>query len=450
MSLKKSFLIGLCLFLFHSFAHAEVLGVYKTESGTGWLEKSEQGDLILHLEGTYYDMGLQQGNLLKKEVRLSLDCVKGLLHHYDPLVPMSVASAILYEYTYAKEIPYIPLKYQVELRGVAEGAGVDLKTLQSVHGLIFLASCSSVAAWGNATRDGKLYFIRSLDYPLNFVDPKTGVAIQDNSLIVIYKPRGEIPYLTFNWPGFVGSAGGMNAQGVLISVLTNQSKFENPAGLPMIFRVKQVLDKANSVDGAIRLIGAKPFEGGYNFVIAQTKYPQAIAVEMDAREIYIGGWNGPAESNRYHYRGKEYVYEPIPDVVLRTNHPLSSELISHHRGKIERGKKDDSSSSARYRDLRARVLKEYGNLDLETMNQIMRAHYQGMYQGKNDRKYQPTMHQVAYDPATGDFIIAFAKGDPKKSNKFKVSAYNQPYHRYNFYELLQRKPNTEYPEAKSQ
>jgi len=440
MRLKPVLTILAGIFLLPTGARGEVLGIYKTGSGTGWLEKSNQGDLVLHLEGTYYDMGLEQGQLMSKEVRQTFDCVAGLIHHYDPIVPMSWAASLLYKFVYEKEEPYVLPEFKDEMKGLAQGSGAEFKRIAAFHSMIYLASCSVVAAWGKATRDGELYYFRSLDYPLNFVDPKTGIAIQDLSLIIIYKPKDGIPFVTFNWPGFVGSAGGMNAEGIVLGVLTDQSRFENAAGVPVIFRLKQALGQARSLEQAVSILTRKPWEGGYNLVVADAKIPEAAVVEMDAKNVYVGNWNGPAESNHYTFRGKDYSFAPIEDVVWRTNHPLSNHLIVEHKGKIEGSKKDDSSSMARYQDLEKRITRDYGSLDLEKMSQLMRSHYQAMYQGKHDKKYQPTMHQAAYAAKSGDFLISFAHGNPARSDKFKVSSYNQPAHRYNFFELLNRKP----------
>ena len=439
MALKKLLALLVGIIFVQSVAYAETLRVYKAESGTGWLERTGQGDLVLHLDGTWYDMGYEQGKLMSKEIKQTFACVDGLIHHYDPVVPGSWAINLLYKYVYMKEDPYVRQEFKDEMKGVSDGAGVPVKNIAAFHSMIYLASCSVVAAWGKATKDGNLYFFRSLDYPLNFVDPKTGTAIQDLSMMIIYRPKGGVPYISFSWPGFIGTVSGMSSQGMVVGVLTNTSKYEQAAGVPMVFRLKQVLEEATNLDQAIQILSQKPFEGGYNLVAADAKAPDAAVVEINARNVYSGRWNGPAESNHYAYRGKEYSYSPIEDVVMRTNHPLSSELIKDKTGKIEDAK-DDSTSVARYNDLKARISKDYGSLDLEKMNGLMRSHYQAMYQGPKDKKYQPTMHQVAYAPKSGDFIISFAHGNPHKESKFAISAYNKPCHQYNFFQLLNAQP----------
>jgi predicted choloylglycine hydrolase len=439
MWLKKVLTAAVGILFIQALAHAEVIRAYKAESGTGWLEKTSQGDVVLHLEGTWYDMGLEQGKLMSDEIKQTFACVNGLIHHYDPVVPSSWAIDLLHKYVYMKEDPYVLQEFKDEMKGVSDGSGAPLKDIAAFHSMIYLASCSVVAAWGKATRDGSLYYFRSLDYPLNFVDPKTGIAIQDLSMLVVYKPKGGLPFVSFSWPGFIGTVSGMSSQGIVVGVLTDASKHEQAAGVPMVFRLKQVLEQATNLDQATQILSQKPFEGGYNLVAADAKVPDAAVVEINARNVYVGKWNGPAESNHYRYQGKEYSYSPIEDLILRTNHPLSSELIKDKKGKIEAAK-DDSTSVARYNDLKSRISKDYGSLDLDKMNEMMRSHYQAMYQGPKDKKYQPTMHQVVYAPKSGDFIISFAHGNPYKESKFTISAYNKPCHRYNFFQLLNAQP----------
>ena len=208
----------------------------------------------------------------------------------------------------------------------------------------------------------------------------------------------------------------------------------------MSFRLKNTLANARSLDEAVALMTAAPFGGGYNFLVADAKIPDARAIEMDAKTVYIGGWDGPAESNRYIYKGRDYAYAPKEGLLTRTNHPLSAELIANHRGPIEAGAADDCRTARRYRDLRARLLAGYGALDAKGMNAAMRAHYRSMYQGAGDECFPSSTHQMILSPASGDFIIAFADGDPEEEGLFATSAYSRPWHRYNLFELLDREP----------
>lgn len=432
-------LIGLALILvLSSLARAEVLGVYKAPTGTGWLERTDQGDLVLHLAGSYYDMGYEHARLGGEQTQMALRAAKNSLRMQFPWLPFSSAVWLINKYVWEKAAPHVPAEFKEEMRGLSEASGVPLETIQAAHSITYLTSCAGAVAWGPATRDHELYFARSNDVGMT-IDPKTDQAYQDWGMIVIYQPTDGIPYMMISWPGFIGASDGMNTQGIAVGNMSDPSRYETPGGVPMLFRLKQTLAKARALDEALAWMTVKPYEGGYNFLVADGKLPAAKVIEMDARTVYVGGWDGPAESSRYTYEGREYAYEPREDLLTRANHPLSLELIADHQGHIDDAKHGNRITANRYQDLRARLVKDYGRLDLTGMMEIMRAHYSAMTY--NERiTLGGTSHQFSLAPKSGDFLIAFSKGNPLKLGRRAVSAFSQPYHRYNLFELIRRQP----------
>ena len=304
MKINGQLIFSVILAIFFSIGlKAETLRAYQSPSGTGWLEKTGQGDLVLHLEGTWYDMGYEQGKLMTKEAIETMNGVKAYAVGAVPL-PYNTFKSLLYNKVYLKSEPYVPEEFKQELKGLADAGGVSVKDVEALHSLIYIASCSSTAAFGPASKDGNLYQTRSLDFILTFIDPETDTPMQNNSMIVVYKPKDGVPFVSFSWPGMLGSVGGMNAKGISISEMTLPSKYESPAGLSMIWRIKQTLDKAENLDQAITLMTQKPLEGGYNFMVGDGKIPTAVAMEMDARKVYYGGVGGAAENNHYRKWGK--------------------------------------------------------------------------------------------------------------------------------------------------
>lgn len=420
--------------------HAETLRVSQQPTGIGWLERDD-GQLILHLSGSWRDMGRQQGELLKEEVGVTVRAMTGMAHRELGKLPPAAVDAIIFTGLYLPYAPWIPAEMQEEMRGLAETSGQSLNAIRALHALILVNSCSGTAAWGKATRDGELYQTRSLDFGLDIIDPKTNVPIQDYSLVVVYQPQGGVPFVTFSWPGFLGSIGGMNTSGVCLSEMTDSSRLEFPAGAPMIFRMKKTLYAARSLDEAVRIMTRPPFDGGYNFLVGGGNERRAVAIEMDPAGAYVGGWDGKAESSSYRYEGRQFTYTPLEDVLIRTNHPLSLGMVRrHHPGDEIWGPGRKRDSYPRYADLRARAEAGYGTWDLESLFIAQREHYAGLCDGKQDDLCQATIYQAAYAPRSGDFIIGFAHGDPDKLGRYQVSAYSQPYHRYNLSELLVAKP----------
>ena len=324
------------------------------------------------------------------------------------------------------------------MQGIVEESGYPIELIETLHATTYLTSCETAAAWGPATADGSLDFVRSNDVAIA-IDPATGKSYHEMGVIVIYQPLDGIPFMMFSWPGFIGASDGMNAEGIAIGNMSLPSKYETPDGLPMPFRVKQALTRAHNLDEAVEWITKTPLEGGYNFLVADAKIPAAKAVEMDGKNVYVGGWDGPAESNSYDFQGRHYQYEPKPGLLERANHPLSAALVADHTQPFDDGVPHSPWSYQRYADLRARLLGAYGRLDLDSMYEALRQSYREV-----DWEHGPTLggssHQLGFNPATGEFRIAWCKGNPLLLGRRKVSAFNQPVHHYNFFELLKRKP----------
>ena len=257
-------------------------------------------------------------------------------------------------------------------------------------------------------------------------------------MLVVYKPLNEVPYVLVNLPGIIGASGRdergrhSHRQHVL------PSQYETAAGIPMVFRIEQALAKAHNLDQAVALMTAKPLEGGYKFIVADAKIPNAVAMEMNAKNIYIGGWDGKAESNHYTFQGKEYSYKPVQGLIMRANHPLSSEILKDFKGHIDiKGK--NYVTGPRYFDLRERLAKKYGELSLQSMFIQLRESYLAMDYGDKPTQGASTW-QVAFAPKSGDILLAVSHGDPMKMGRHAASAFSQPFNIYNLFQLLSERP----------
>jgi len=389
------------------------------------------------MKGSWYDMGYQHGTLLKEEALAARDAMVATIKR-STWVPFWLAKRYVEWAVADRQRPYIPQAFSEEMRGVADATGVSFDEIRLLHAYSYLSSCSVLAAWGRATASGKLLFVRSND-TFFVVDEEKGQSI--HGLIFVYEPTDGVPFTTVSWPGYVGASDGMNVQGIAVANMTNRSRYETSAGLPMIFRIKQALWKATSLDEARELIMARPFEGGYNFIVADAKIPSALVIEMDAATSYVGGWDGPAESNAYVYRGSRYTYEPTPDLLLRTNHPLSTALIAHHSDPIDPGDDLDCRSGPRYRSLKTRFTQLYGQLTDTLAMEVLRGAYRDMYQGPGDGCFPTTTHQTIFTPHSGQFLVALSRGQAGgKEGAYTASAYHQRWHSFNLFDLLRTAP----------
>ncbi len=275
----------------------------------GRVETIGKGDAkitILYLQGSPHEMGLQHGRLLKDKVKACLRKVmkncyeymgKELLKGQPPEVAKPLADGLMDE-AYKKMEPFIPDEYKEEMKGLAEGSGVPLADIHRVHALpgITENTCSAFAAFGKATKDGSLYQIRVLDYIMNF-------GLQDYPAIIVYKPGKGNAFANIGWIGFTGVVSGMNAQGLAVSEMgygkpgRKQPGIPEPQpketleGFPMIFLLKKVLQHADSVREATKILKEAKGTNYYVYVIGdgitKDKKPQARGYIMTSASCKV-------------------------------------------------------------------------------------------------------------------------------------------------------------------
>ena len=281
-----------------------------------WLKEID-GVKVLYVTGTNYEMGYQHGYLLRNETREDLRAV--------------LKDALLYNMTEQKLLQiwnitknYVPQEYIQELHGLADGAGISFNMVAAAYTALMFwsAQCFGVAAWGNATKDGKLYFFRSLDLPMNMADPITGKKMHDNAILIIRNPKNGYASMIPSIAGSLHGGGGFNSAAMAIGMHTSMTFDYKFNGTPAFFKVMEVLDHAASIDEALGIL-IKNLTSGWTFVVADGKIAKAYAVEITAHHYYFGGWNNSVESTPPFWQ--------IKDVVRRTNFFISPQLAATQR-----------------------------------------------------------------------------------------------------------------------
>src|SRR5436309_14512459 len=179
--------------------------------GAGFLEEVD-GYRVLHVKGTPYEMGYQQGALLKDDIR---ENVRYLFEVKARELKAEVAGIKLID---PKKVilgisntqrKYTPARYYEEMQGVADGAGMKAEDVIIANFIPEMFHCSGFALSGSATKDGTLYHGRILDYGCDW-------RLQDHAVLTIAEPAGKIPFVNVTYAGFIGSVTGMNARQVSI------------------------------------------------------------------------------------------------------------------------------------------------------------------------------------------------------------------------------------------
>ena len=391
------------------------LGV--SPDGKGWLD-DVNGQLVLHLSGTGYEMGYQHGFLLKDEVKRSINAWV-----YDGKESTGNPPSSLMDF-YKSVEPYIPQRFKDEMKGIADGADVPLVDVQAanVKPDFKYFSCRQIACWENATADGNLYYARSLGFPLDNRDHNSGVALQDQSLVMVVKPDGYYPFVNFGWPSVVGSLTGMNSKGIALGINDCKTNDINQKGIPRPLKLRMVLEEASSLSEGLNILRDNNIVG-WLMTLCDGNIPEAYGVEITGSLFYAGPWDDPVE----YYNDPSWTmkYEPLEDTIMRFAHRPRNATIANTMFDDDGTPIGLKPNDERYQS-HADVLKEnYGKIDLNILENMM----------KNNDLNDPVgeeLHQVFLCPSTLDIRVTNAVGSTS-------SKYLGSYH-FNLWELLNETP----------
>ncbi len=236
---------------------------------------------LLVVKGTPYEMGRQHGELIKDQVR---ELSAHLLKSIQASDPKRFTDQALDD-AWAQVAPHTDPRFKEELKGLADGSGVSLKLLQRAHTIPVIAdySCSSIAAWGQATKDGHLYQTRNLDWEM-------GLRVQEFPLIVVYLPDEGIPHVSITFAGCIGANTGMNAEGIVLSEMGDSPGSEYPFdlnGVHFTTLFRNVLYDADGLDQAVDIFKNAKRIKKYHYVVGDGKNGRAVKMLAHAPNLVI-------------------------------------------------------------------------------------------------------------------------------------------------------------------
>jgi hypothetical protein len=236
-------------------------GAAGAPGGGGYRGVVAHGDArlpVVVLGGTPYEMGWHLGRLMNEEIQAFVPvAIKGLAAETSA-TPETLAA------TWAATAAYTDDRLEQELLGLAAGSGLPVTTFQQLHCLPLLMpySCSSIAAWGAATRDGHLYQTRNLDWILRLGAHKVPV-------VLLYLPTAGVAHVVPSFAGFVGAHCGMNAAGLVLTEMGDSPAREMPYALRaphFTTWFRTLLYDAGSLSAALAAFRGLPMTKRYHFV----------------------------------------------------------------------------------------------------------------------------------------------------------------------------------------
>jgi isopenicillin-N N-acyltransferase like protein len=263
------------------------------------LGTTEDGRIrVLTVKGSHYEMGYQQGALLREEVR------ENLLTMYKNAVRTFHTPEIFAE-AYERLRPHIPQRYIDEMHGLAHGAKLPLHVVHAVHALPSLTewggkkelkkivkkmmagdlgtSCSNFSVCSTATKDESHYVVRILDWGLHKISK-----LHEYPLLLVADPDEGIPFVNIGWVGFLGAVSGMNAEGITLGEMGYGSPpNERLSGFPMPFLLRDVLLKSHSLKDVRHVLSEAPGTNSFVFLMSDGKNAEAELYVKDAERFLV-------------------------------------------------------------------------------------------------------------------------------------------------------------------
>ena len=374
--------------------------------GSGALYRCGEQRLLL-LKGSPHEIGRQHGKLLAAEVRLVTEETLAWTERQG-LSPAALQQLL------AQATPFIPRRYEQEMAGLAAGSGVPLARIRLLHAMPSYFHCTGLAAAKTATKDGKLYHLRSLDYAL---DIGTSTRIQNHAVLIVREPEDGLPHAVPSWAGFLGAVTGLNGAGISVGEMGSHCKDEDHRGVPMVFQVQEVLRRATTLAEAVAVFHKGPSTAGYHFVIGSGDERDAAAVEVTRRQFQLFELGDPRENIAPH--------TALPDLVRRSNHFVAEELAKTQRSPYDPRISKQSSWEA-YARMTAFCEERRGQLDTEALIELLRRY----------PREHGCLHQAVM-AGTDRWIWVANAADERKAAC--AGAQNQDFYGYDLRALLARR-----------
>ncbi|MCA9641188.1 MAG: hypothetical protein KC492_10860 [Myxococcales bacterium] len=392
----------------------------RTEFGAAW-HKQVAGLHMLKLKGSFYEMGLQHGTLLKEHipsgpVSYFSEYLEKFLKPLGAAAPMAKRTL---QRTVGRSVErQLPVFAKETLRGLAEGAGLDERRLMDGstmpdamlwvvtqltrfgrpgpavrHRHDLSLGCTSAVAWGAATQDGKLLHARNFDYHGVGTWPK-------HQAVVFHEPEQGMRYVSIAAAGILlGGVTAMNEAGLTLTMhqhmFTDQVRLGGtPVGTvgDIVMRNAENLDEAEAILRAHRPIGCWTYivtDGKRREVLCFEENPaRQVAIRRGAPDTHFGYANvfldaelGATEQNLY----------PSYWRANSGRHARVNQLLEQHSGRINQ-------------ETMAEILADTGNTECRLRASI---------------SMLMTVASVVFKPEDG--VVWVATGDaPTSANRFEA------------------------------
>jgi isopenicillin-N N-acyltransferase like protein len=352
----------------------------------------QEGQKILFLKGSPYEIGYQQGSLLKDDIQKNINrFITPLKFSQTPLPPVVTH----FIDALPQILPHIPPSLLEEMQGIADASQLPFQDILLLNLFPEMFHCTGITVTGDATTNGELYHVRVLDYA-------AANGLQDTAVLTVVEPNEGQAFLNVTYAGFIGCITGMNASKISIGEIGGKG-YGYWDGIPMAFLLRTILQETTSLE-EIKLIlenSARTCE--YYYVFSDGKTNESFAAYTTSHSLtYIApgdDYEQPApQPNAYECTTMIF----IPPVLHQQPKDILMILRDNH-----------------YDLLKDRLMQSYGSITPEYLKNSI----------KQPIAHQKNLHNAIFAPGTLDLWLSHAGTNNEP-------ACNEPYHHFNLNTML--------------
>lgn len=328
---------------------------------------------ILIVHGSPEQMGSAQGTLLAEKVRTLTTRVLYVVGGFDTIHSGQWFLDVM-EQIHRRTSPFIPERFFQEMDAASRAAGIRERDGRLANLFPERFHCSGVAARGKATRDGRVYHARVLDYMRD-------IHLQRAAVVQIFIPDGHIPWMSLGYAGFIGTVTAMNERGLAIGEIGGRGEGDWD-GMPMSLLMRDIMERAGNVQEALEIFRKTPRTCEYYYVMSD-RTRNMVAVHATPKELLVL------------QPGQQHPLLPhVPEDTVFISGDTHAQVLSR------------------------RLQEHYGRIDAQRMIEII----------KRPVAMNSNLHNAIFSPETLEMWVADAGRD--------TPACDEPYARISLSELL--------------
>ncbi|MBI3832382.1 MAG: hypothetical protein HY291_22855 [Planctomycetes bacterium] len=362
----------------------------ESDAWTGRLVRVDEHLAILSVRGTPEQRGAAHGKLLRAEVRRLVSSVNKYLTPSNDERGKQQFETCLKGARVMKK--YLEADVLVELDACAKAAEVDADELllAQLFGDVnrakgFASFCSSFAAFGPATKDGKPVVGRNFDYAGHGLEGGLPLILQE-------LPTGAgagHAFVTIGYAGILNGWTALNAEGIFASNNTLFGGADKLEGISTCFLLRKIVERAGTVEEGVALVEKGPRACTTGMLIAGKNRSgtwDARFAEFDAEKVAV--------------------LDPVDGLVMGTN--------TRQKLAVSTLAPSADPGCGRYQTLKKYVRDRKGGLDFGDLKQNPI--------GAKDVYMSINLHSALLDLEGQRFRLAVSPGDntPAAEHPFRV------------------------------